>query len=184
MGSSFIRSEFRGVNTIMIIDTPPSISIGQIYSAQRRYNQASIPASLQVITGTSIYSTGIGVQIVSITDKMYIHVAAGLKAITGGSATFYLYRSTTGIPAQGSAPYAGDVQVATIASGVTTTGVAPNWYYIDTNLTSGQTYYYYIAGVNNTAGDGIGAYQISPSYPLFYENNASETKMVLEVLSV
>jgi hypothetical protein len=169
----------------MITDFPPPLSVQQIYSSQKRYNRVNIPANISMTTGTSIWSFGQGLQIVAITDKIYIHVASGIYAVTGGSASLYLYRSTVGIPAQGSAPYASDVQLAQIASGASTTSAAlTNYYYFDTGLTPNTTYYYYLAGSNNTAGDGVQSYVNTNSVYFFYETNASANRSVLEVLCV
>jgi hypothetical protein len=75
-----------------------------------------------------------------------------LVSPSGNSANVYLYRSTAGIPAAGSAPAAGDVVVA--ADSVLTNGHSTlEW--VDTGLTNGTVYYYYLA--TSTASNGVEA---------------------------
>jgi len=83
-------------------------------------------------------STGFGLSIVARTKTMLVQFISGYPS---SALVVKIYRSTTGIPASGKAPYAGDVLVVQSTSLTTNDCVLKG---IDTGLTQGNTYYYYV----------------------------------------
>jgi hypothetical protein len=107
-------------------------------------------------TSTTAVSTGFGVSLASPGSVLgwIVHaVVANNTAGDGGQLT--LYRSTAGIPAAGSAPAAGDVAVWTsgpLLSTAANQSQVAGGDYLDTGLTAGTTYYYYLAAQAVTGG--------------------------------
>lgn len=141
------------------------------------YNNSA--TSYSITTNSTPKSTGLGVTLSSITkSNVAIWANAGF-AISGSSSStgltatigMVLYRSTTGIPSQGSDPNSGDtiileydrdtnpayeIQIAAFSSGISLWVEIPMTY-LDTGLTTGTTYYYYLAVNADFSAGGSGA---------------------------
>jgi hypothetical protein len=109
--------------------------------------RAATLASSYGTTSTTAVSTGMGVTIATTGTSIETHghvVANNNTAADGWTAT--LYRSTSAIPAQGSAPGGSDIIVYQTTRTVSSASQNFNvgWAFLDSALTAGMTYYYYL----------------------------------------
>jgi hypothetical protein len=107
-------------------------------------------------TSTTAVSSGFGVSLVSPGTTLEFQAAALVANNTAGDGVqVTLYRSTTGIPAAGSAPGGSDVAVWTsnpLLSSAANQNQAASAVDIMTGLTAGTTYYFYLAVQAVTGG--------------------------------
>jgi len=107
-------------------------------------------------TSTTAVSTGIGLSIIPGNTQVLLEGHAIVSNNTAGDgAIVYVYRSTAGIPAAGSAPATGDTAV--FNSGAFLSSAANQQqsvaiHALDTGLTSGAKYYYYFGLAAVTGG--------------------------------
>jgi len=149
MGNKAFRCFFRGVEKL-IIDTPKTIQASDVWQFITPDYALNTGANT-IIPSALGKSTGFGVSIVAKTPSILIHSAFYVQS--GGSIA--IYRSTIGIPAVNSSPNTGDVEL--VASYAFSSAQNCVLTYIDTGLTIGTTYYYYLVVVSGTAGStGIG----------------------------
>jgi len=145
----------------------PNVNQPPIWSYQRPSFAKTDPASSTTASSANvIYSTGKGIQILSLTGYNYIKVIIGITVASTNGATVYLYRSTVGIPSAGSAPNSGDVQLTSVSvpSTSTSTTYGKIFDYIDT-VTQGTTVYYYLAVLSQSANVTV-TITTNPSAPL------------------
>jgi hypothetical protein len=94
-------------------------------------------------TSTTLVSTGFGISTTTNSSSTIIDLRYFLT--TGGDTAIGLFRSTSGIPAAGTAPPSGDVNIFANAN--------HGEVYMDLGLTSGVTYYYYVAIYTTVSGN-------------------------------
>lgn len=101
-------------------------------------------------TSTSYVSAGIGLSLAPSTTRIQVlgmltNDLGGVTATSGGIA---IYRNTSGVPASGTG-VGSDTLIASVF-GANTATISPA--YLDTGLTAGTTYYYYVAIASGQSG--------------------------------
>ena len=138
-----------------VVYPSPLANAAQIWAYNRPSYQKNefSPLNQSVAAANTIYSTGIGISLTSVTGYIYLRALLGSYQSGSASYTIYIYRSTIGIPAAGSQPNASDVQVASFSGTATGASAADNEIMdaIDT-VSQGIIVYYYIAVTSNTSG--------------------------------
>lgn len=126
-----------------------------------------VSSNVQTATGISgsnstvatTASLGGGVSLAAKSAQMLV-LGWGLATnnTTGDGLLIYLFRSTTGIPTSGSAPATGDVQLASYIQqypASASTYQSATMVALDTGLTVGTTYYYYLALTPLLGGEAL-----------------------------
>ena len=108
--------------------------------------------SQKVTTANTVYSTGMGISLTSITGYIYLKALLGSYQSGSASYTIYIYRSTVGIPAAGSQPNASDVQVTSFTGAGTSISTDNEIMDAIDTVSQGTIVYYYIAVTSGTAG--------------------------------
>ena len=136
-----------------VVYPSPLVNASLMWSYNRPSYQrnTSLVTSISISTTNTVYSTGKGLSLTSLTG--YIYLKALLGSYQSGTATYtiYLYRSTVGIPAAGSQPNTGDVQLASFSGSAVSS--SPDSEIIDAidTISQGTLVYYYLAVSANAA---------------------------------
>jgi hypothetical protein len=141
------------INNSGTINNTGTISGSGQISAANAYASLS---SAYSTTSTSLVSTGLGVQITSPGTVLTVELAAVVANNTAGDGvTLALYRSTSAIPAAGSAPGTSDVAIwnsGSLLSSAANQQQPVSAHIHDAGLSAGTTYYYYLAVQAVTGG--------------------------------
>ena len=170
LSSGAAQINLANANTWTGLQTFSKTSTTNAYRSSIAY--ATVGSSVVSTTSTTGVSTGIGVSVTpQVAGKALVKVKAQAANNTlGDGIMVLLYRSTTSIPAAGSAPNSGDVNLQ--FASITQEGLAGNRHTIaldllDSGLTNGTKYYYYIAQFAQTGGTAsIGAYSTILAEPM------------------
>jgi hypothetical protein len=139
---------------------------GAALAANNWNSDTPVNASLSTTvsnTSTTVLSSGFGISLATLANSTSILVNSLLRV--SNYFVGLLYRSTSGIPAAGTAPPSGDVQVSAIPTSTSDGFTLATITVLDTGLTTGTTYYYYVAFYSTTSGDAAAIYASTTGYP-------------------